>query len=182
MSRLSADNAALLETIAELRGRIEELERLADTDTLVPLPNRRAFERELRRVIASVARYGHSAAVLFFDLNGMKAVNDRHGHQAGDTVLLHVASHLKSSLRAADTVARIGGDEFAMILDHLDEGQARAKVQALVAAISGKSLDIGRATVQVSVSAGLAMVEAGDTVQAVLDRADTAMYAQRSER
>lgn len=182
ISRLSADNAALLETVRGLRQRLAEVEELADTDALVPLPNRRAFERELARVIAGVARYGNSAAVLFFDLNGLKAVNDRHGHQAGDAMLLHVARQLKSSLRATDIVARIGGDEFAMILDHIDEAQARAKAQSLIAGIAVQPLEIGSASIPVGVSAGLAMILADDTVASVLARADSAMYAQRSER
>lgn len=182
VARLKAENEALRASLADLRAQLSEIERLADTDTLVPLPNRRAFERELARVIAGVSRYRHSAALLFLDLNSLKTVNDRHGHQAGDAVLLHVASCLKASLRAADMVARIGGDEFAMILDHLDEADARAKVDALVAAISDGQLKIGAATVTVSVTAGLAMVMPDDTIDSVLGRADAAMYAQRSAR
>lgn len=180
--RLTEENEGLKATLADLRGRLEELERLADTDTLLPLPNRRAFLRELERVIHQTARYGKPAAVLFVDLNGLKAINDRHGHQAGDAALLHLARILKASLRAADMVARIGGDEFGLILDHLDEEQARAKADALVKTLAAAPLDLGRATIPVNVTAGLAMVGPGDVVETVLARADAAMYAQRSER
>jgi len=179
---LAAENDTLRTIVASLRRQLAALEELAHTDTLVPLPNRRAFERELERVIASVARHGHQAAVFFVDLNGLKSVNDRYGHQAGDDVLRYVARSLTGSLRISDTVARIGGDEFCMILDHLDEAAARAKVEALVFAISNDPLDIGSATIKVGVTAGLAMIRPQDTVMSVLSRADKAMYAQRSAR
>jgi len=180
--RLANENDGLKATLADLRARLEELERLADTDTLLPLPNRRAFLRELERVLHQVARHNTPAAVLYIDLNGLKAINDCHGHQAGDAVLLHVARILKASLRAGDMVARIGGDEFGLILDHLDEPAARAKADLLAAAVAREPVDLGRATIDVGVTAGLAMVQAGDAVETILARADTAMYAQRSER
>ncbi len=115
-------------------------------------------------------------------MNGLKAINDRHGHQAGDFVLTHVAQLLKSSLRAADTVARIGGDEFGLILGHVDEAAAQAKAIALVAAVAGAPFSLCGRKMSASVTAGLAMIRAGDSVSAVLDRADAAMYAQRSAR
>lgn len=180
--RLADENDGLKATLADLRVRLEELERLADTDTLLPLPNRRAFLRELERVLHQVARHSTPAAVLYIDLNGLKAINDCHGHQAGDAVLLHVARILKASLRAGDMVARIGGDEFGLILDHLDEPAARAKADLLAKTVASEPVDLGRATVGVSVTAGLAMVRSGDAVETVLARADAAMYAQRSER
>lgn len=180
--RLANENDGLKATLADLRARLEELERLADTDTLLPLPNRRAFLRELERVLHQVVRHNTPAAVLYIDLNGLKAINDRHGHQAGDAVLLHVARILKASLRAGDMVARIGGDEFGLILDHLDEPAARAKADQLARTVACEPVDLGRATVDVGVTAGLAMVQAGDAVETVLARADAAMYAQRSER
>ena len=180
--RLLNENQALQAELETLRVRLSELERLADTDTLVPLPNRRAFLRELERVVHHMARYGTPSAVLFVDLNGLKTINDRHGHLAGDAVLLHVSEVLKFNLRAADTVARIGGDEFGLILHHLDEAAARAKAQSLVAAVADGTIAIGANEIKVSVTAGLSMIRDGDTVETVLARADAAMYAQRSER
>jgi len=180
--RLADENEGLKATLADLRARLEELERLADTDTLLPMPNRRAFLRELERVLHQAVRHNMSAAVLFVDLNGLKAINDSHGHQAGDAVLLHVARILKASLRAGDMVARIGGDEFGLILDHVDEAAAQAKAEALATMVASEQVDLGRATVSIAVTAGMAMVRAGDAVETVLARADEAMYAQRSER
>ncbi len=180
--QLADENDGLKAALENLRARLEELERLADTDTLLPLPNRRAFLRELERVLHQAARHKTPAAVLYVDVNGLKAINDCHGHQAGDAVLLHVARVLKASLRAGDMVARIGGDEFGLILDHLDEKAARAKGDVLATTVAAEPVDLGRASIRVSVTAGLTMVRAGDDVETVLARADAAMYAQRSER
>ncbi len=180
--RLVDENEGLKATLADLQTRLEELERLANTDTLLPLPNRRAFLRELDHVLHRVARHNTPAAVLFIDLNGLKAINDCHGHQAGDAVLLHVASILKASLSADDMVARIGGDEFGLILNGLDEPAAMAEADLLARTVASEPVDLGRLAVKVSVTAGLAMVRAGDAVETVLARADAAMYAQRSER
>jgi diguanylate cyclase (GGDEF)-like protein len=186
VTRLREENDGLKATLADLRARLGELEMLADTDTLVPLPNRRAFARAVDQVIAKSARHGTPAALLFVDLDGLKRVNDVHGHPAGDAMLLHVARLLQTSLRATDLVARIGGDEFGLILDHLDEAAARAKAQALTLHIAMHPLDLGRVSLRVAVTAGLAMVAPGDTPESVIARADAAMYAlraaQRSER
>ncbi len=178
-SGLEAENAALRAALSALHARIGELELLADTDTLVPLPNRRAFMRELGRVIHGVSRYGHGAAVLFIDLNGLKPVNDNEGHEAGDAMLCHVAALLREHVRAGDMVARIGGDEFGVILDQASEKAARAKADMLMRKIASSELDIGRTVLPVRISCGLAMVERGDTVLTVLDRADAEMYASR---
>ncbi len=180
--QLADENDGLKAALEDLRARLEELERLADTDTLLPLANRRAFLRELERVLHQAARHKTPAAVLFVDVNGLKAINDCHGHQSGDAVLLHVARVLKSSLRAGDTVARIGGDEFGLILDHLDEASAKGKADLLAQRVAAEPVDLGRNVIRVSVTAGLTMVRAGDDVETVLARADAAMDAQRSER
>lgn len=178
-ARLREENEALKAALEDMRARVAELEHLADTDTLVPLPNRRAFVREVERVIHQIGRYGTPAALLYVDLVGLKRVNDAHGHQAGDAMLLHVARLLKASLRASDLVARIGGDEFGLLLDHLEEADARAKADALEFRLSLSPLDLGRVTVKVSISAGLTMIRAGDTPEAAIARADAAMYAAR---
>ena len=165
--QLADENDGLKATVENLRARLEELERLADTDTLLPLPNRRAFLRDLERVLHQAARHKTPAAVLYVDLNGLKAINDRHGHQAGDAVLLHVARVLKASLRAGDMV---------------DEESAQTKADLLASTVAAEPVDLGGTRVRVNVTIGLAMVGAGDDVETVLARADAAMYAQRSER
>jgi diguanylate cyclase (GGDEF)-like protein len=177
----SAD-ADLHAEIRALRLQIAELERLADSDTLTPLLNRRAFLREVERSIARVARHGTAISVMIADLDGLKSINDGAGHQAGDAALMHVGYALKAQVRATDIVARIGGDEFGLVLEDFDATAADAKARSLAAAIAEESVD-GRA---VTVAIGYTLIEATDTFDSIIARADAAMYVrkrtQRSER
>lgn len=177
-----ASEARLQREIARLQARIAELERLADTDTLTPLANRRAFAREVERVVAQTARHATPAAVLFLDVDDLKGLNDRWGHQRGDAALVHVARLLRREVRASDIVARVGGDEFGLVLDRLDEGAARLKARALADAVAANPLRHDGATVALGLSVGLTMVRQGDTADAVLARADAAMYASKPGR
>lgn len=172
------ENAALRRELRVLRMQIAELERLADTDTLTPLLNRRAFLREVERGIARVARHGTPVAVMIADLDGLKAINDGAGHQAGDAALLHVGYTLMASVRATDIVARIGGDEFGLVLEDLDQAAAEAKALALAAAIAADPPD----GTPVSISIGTARITAGDTIDSIIARADAAMYARKRAR
>lgn len=180
MAQLLAENEGLRATLDEMRARVEDLERLADSDTLTPLPNRRVFVREVERVARQVGRYGTPAAVMFVDVNALKMINDAHGHQAGDAALIHVASILKREVRATDVVARIGGDEFGLLLDHLDKDAAAAKAASLVAVLASEPLDMGAVQLGVGLSVGLTMIRAGDNVDAILARADSEMYAAKA--
>ncbi len=186
VSRLLDENQALRTELATAQGRIGELERLADMDTLTPLPNRRCFVREVARVVARVARYGAPAAIVFVDVDALKAINDAHGHSAGDAALIHVAALLRRDVRAGDLVARIGGDEFGLLLDHVDAAGAAAKALALFAAADATPLIFAGERVPVGLSLGVAMIAADDSVDALLARADAQMYAakaaQRSDR
>jgi Diguanylate cyclase, GGDEF domain len=108
----------LIDEVADLRHellttqrRLLELERLADEDALAPISNRRAFLRDLARTIKYVERYGAACSLLYFDVNGLKSINDTHGHAAGDAALIHVADILRSNTRTSDVVGRLGGDE-----------------------------------------------------------------------
>jgi diguanylate cyclase (GGDEF)-like protein len=172
---LEAENQALRAAVAQLSARVAELEQLADTDTLTPLANRRCFLRELQRVAQQVSRYGHSAAVLFIDVDGLKTINDTHGHRVGDLALVHVAQLLRDRIRTSDTVARIGGDEFGVLLDHVDEATAREKAIALCDAVADNPLPGGLA---LTISVGIAPLLAEDDAEAALalDRADGDMY------
>ncbi len=186
MARLLAENEGLRVALDEMRARVGDLERLADSDTLTPLPNRRFFVREVERVTRHVARYDTPAAVMFVDVNALKAINDAHGHQAGDKALVHVAGILKREVRATDVVARIGGDEFGLLLDHLDECAAVAKAQSLLEVLAAEPLQLRTGEVPVGLSIGVTMIAADDSVETILARADGQMYAakaaQRSAR
>jgi diguanylate cyclase (GGDEF)-like protein len=183
---LIAENQKLLGQIAELQSENERLATLADTDTLTPLHNRRSFVRSLDKAIMNKLRHGTSAAVVFVDVDGMKAINDDNGHQFGDAVLLYLASYFLKSVRSTDVVARLGGDEFALLLDHAHEAGARSRIEGMVQALTDQGFDDGTKAHPIKLSWGLAMITEGDSVDGLLARADTEMYdskrAQRSDK
>ena len=165
-----------------LRARIAELEARVDVDPLTETLNRRGFERELKRSLAYVKRYGASAALIYIDLDGFKPVNDRHGHAAGDAVLKAVAAALVRHVRASDVVARIGGDEFVVLLWNVSGPAVAAKAAALEAAVYATPVRWGSSTLVVGASAGVALLGPLDAAADALARADAAMYARKGER
>jgi diguanylate cyclase (GGDEF)-like protein len=180
--RLAAEVDALAAQLKDSRARIQELETRVDVDPLTDVLNRRGFERELKRSLAYVKRYGVSAALIYVDLDEFKPVNDRHGHGAGDLVLGAVAAALVRNVRASDVVARLGGDEFVVLLWNVSGTEAAAKAADLEAAVYGTPVRFGASTLVVGASAGVALLGALDTGADVLARADAAMYARKAER
>ena len=172
----NAEIAQLRGLVAKLEARCAELDRLAHFDSLVPLLNRRGFLRQLELVIARFERYGDPAAVLFVDLDGLKGLNDRFGHVAGDSALVHLAGLLVGGVRQSDCVGRLGGDEFVILLDHADESSATETSARLVELVAGSEFLIESRPVPLSIAIGTTMVEAGDSPAAILARADQAMY------
>lgn len=181
-STLVKANEELAGEIARLRLRILELEHAADTDPLVPVYNRRAFLREISRAQTVMQRYDMLSTILFFDLNGFKAVNDRFGHGIGDQLLKKVGTVLQSGVRDCDMVARLGGDEFGILLFKTDVKVARAKAQALSCRISEQKIHMPTGDIGISAAWGVAPCEPGDTVEQVLARADRAMYMAKRSR
>ncbi len=177
---LDQEVALLRATVGVLRARLAELERLADTDSLTPLLNRRAFLRELSHTIEAKVQQGVNTALLYVDMAGLKSINDQYGHAAGDAAILHVARFLLDRTRATDCVGRIGGDEFAVVLSNVDHSGATAKAAQFVEGMSKQHIDIGTQPVRVDICCGLTMVEATDDAEAALARADAAMYALRA--
>jgi diguanylate cyclase (GGDEF)-like protein len=180
--RLTAEVARLEAELAAMRARIAELETHAERDPLTGIFNRRGFERELGRAAAHVRRYGGNAALVYLDLDGFKPVNDRHGHAAGDAVLKAVAAALLGSVRASDMVARIGGDEFAVLLWNLTDAAARNKADAIEHMIAETAVPWGGQTVMVGATAGIAVLTADSDVMELVARADAAMYARKRRR
>lgn len=172
--------ARLRAEIAELEQRLEQLDRLAHEDALVGLPNRRAFTRNLERLIDRVRRYGDEAALLFVDIDGLKAINDRLGHLAGDQALIQIARRLTQGVRASDCVARVGGDEFAVLLEHADEITARETAARLMTRVADTHLVYGDGEVPLSVAIGVASITSADGPEDVLVRADREMYATKA--
>jgi diguanylate cyclase (GGDEF)-like protein len=179
MAALTEENRTLWAAVESMRAQLAELELLADTDTLTPIFNRRAFLRELECAIQIMSRHGVPAAVLFMDINHLKSINDTFGHQAGDAAILHVAQRLREHVRVSDTVARIGGDEFGIILTHLEGDAALAKANALIAHVNAAPFQWEGREIPLSIGCGSAIVDPGDCVRTVMARADAAMYAAR---
>ena len=182
MADLKRENARLAAEVDALRRRVAELEVLADRDPLLPLLNRRAFLRELGRALAFQARYGDAAALVFFDVDGLKRINDAHGHAAGDAALAAVGHTLAGEVRESDLVARLGGDEFAVLLARAPPADAHAKAAALASAVGAQPLVHAGAAIALSVSWGVRALELGRTPAELLAEADAAMYLQKGER
>ena len=177
------DTLELLGEIERLRGelarseaRLADLDRLAHRDPLVDLPNRRSFINALQRVLPQVQSDGAQAAVLFADVDGLKQINDKFGHRAGDRALVKVAHVLVESVRKGDIVGRLGGDEFAVLLEDADELSAWRMALRIAEAVGESSLQLGDRALPLSVAVGAALVEKGDTPDSVLSRADQVMY------
>jgi len=168
---LRRDIARLAHELRQAERKIAELEARADVDPLTEILNRRGFEREFKRSLAYIARYGASAGLVYIDLDGFKAINDRHGHAAGDALLKAVARALTRHVRASDLVARLGGDEFAVLLWNASEAHAQAKARALEEAIAAAG---------VGASAGIVALTGDITAAQALAAADKAMYARKA--
>lgn len=149
-------------------------QHLAHYDPLTGLCNRVLFGEMVLRELAVAQRSGESFAILAIDLDGFKAVNDMHGHAAGDTVLKEAADRMARAIRVSDVAARLGGDEFAVLLMGADRGNAQAVAEALVESLS---LPYPKIRVAVSASVGIAVFpQSGVTMLQLLERADMALY------
>ena len=185
--KLMADPAELLAEIGRLRGevarlsrRVEELDELAHQDPLIALPNRRGFLRELERVIDRVKRYDVAAAMLFIDLDGLKMINDSFGHSAGDSALIKVAALLSKGVRRSDVVARIGGDEFGILLESCDPERAGETARRLTELIGDSGFAHDGDNLPLSVAIGVTMIGAADSAADVMGRADEEMYRAKA--
>lgn len=178
--QLMAEVENLRQDLDQSRARIEYLERLADQDTLAPVANRRAFVRELSRVMSFSERYSSPSSVIYLDVNGLKEVNDTYGHAAGDAVLMRVADILIENVRESDVVGRLGGDEFAVILFQGDQNAAAEKAATLVERIESRPLDWNGQTIPIRLAHGIYTFQGDDDPGTALAAADKAMYVQKN--
>jgi diguanylate cyclase (GGDEF)-like protein len=178
--RLIEEISLLRGKVARLQERVEQLDQLAHQDSLINLPNRRGFMRDLERLIARVDRYGINAAMLFVDLDGLKIINDTFGHRAGDESLIQVAALLAKGVRHSDVVARIGGDEFGILLEASDESDAHDTATRLIEQICHCEFTHDGEALPLSVAIGVGMIDALDTAESVMERADEAMYRRKA--
>jgi diguanylate cyclase (GGDEF)-like protein len=176
---LMAEVQSLRQQLDRASSRLADLEKLADEDALVPLPNRRAFVRELNRLQSYSQRYKVPAALIYFDVNGFKAINDSFGHAAGDAALHRVAQALVDNVRESDVVGRIGGDEFGVILVQAEDPVAREKAEVLANAISARPVTYEGKSFPLSVAYGIYPLGGGEDPGEALAAADKAMYAHK---
>lgn len=169
----------LREELALAKERLDEVETLADEDSLVPVINRRAFVRELSRVISFCERYGAPCSMLYFDLNDLKQINDEYGHAAGDAALKHFAEILRNNVRDSDVIGRIGGDEFAVILLNSDEDTARGKARALQEQLAAAPMEWDGHTIPLHAAQGVFEFRPGVDANQAMAEADKAMYAEK---
>jgi diguanylate cyclase (GGDEF)-like protein len=174
----SLHNAQVHQGLEELKDR---LDHEASHDPLTGLANRRRFVDELKR-IAGRGRPGSLLGVLFVDLDGFKDVNDNHGHQAGNDLLVAVANRLRDCVRPGDLVARLGGDEFTIVLTRLESAAPAAAVAERICRVIAEPFDVVGQPLQVSTSVGVALAPAyrADTDD-LLRRADAAMYRAKAQ-
>jgi diguanylate cyclase (GGDEF)-like protein len=167
---LENENALLRASLADLQSRYADLERRVESDPLTGLPDRRRFLAEVERAVGQAQRHGTPSAVLFIDVNGLGRINHARGFLAGDAALVHVAAQLSALIRATDTVARIGGDSFGLILDHLDPNSAIETSERLARCIAAAPADLGGSQASVTVSIGVTSILPGDSVEEVMRR------------
>jgi len=163
----------------QLRQRVRELETLADRDALLPVLNRRAFLREVSKALALAERHNAASTLVYLDLNGFKAINDTHGHAAGDLALKHVADLLAAHVRETDAVGRLGGDEFGLVLTLTNAEIGERKVAELVELIETTPFSYEGAELSLGAAWGSIGLEAGGDAESAMAAADAAMYARK---
>lgn len=183
--RIQHDRQALLEEI-NARIRVETLqERLwhqAHHDPLSGLPNRSLFQDHLRQALERARRSGRLAALMLCDLNDFKQINDRHGHGAGDAVIIATAGRLCAAVRGSDLVARLAGDEFTVLLEDLDREQDALDIARKILARVSEPIPVDGAELRVGISIGIALFPAhGGDGESLLRQADAAMYAAKQD-
>jgi diguanylate cyclase (GGDEF)-like protein/PAS domain S-box-containing protein len=167
----------MMQDITERKTLEQKLYWLAHTDSLTHLPNRRHFLEQAELELTRFKRYATPVALLMFDLDHFKQVNDRYGHAAGDAVLCHVAAITRQMLRKTDLSGRIGGEEFAVLLPETDLESARQLAQRLCQIIASSPVDTEAGSITVTLSIGVTLFTPTDaTAAVVLSRADRALY------
>ncbi len=163
---------------AALGGKERELERVAHYDNLTGLPNRILLADRMEQALIQAQRRGERLAVVFLDLDGFKAINDQHGHAAGDHLLITLAQRMQQTLRDSDTLARLGGDEFVAVLQDVNDVSASAPMLKRLLDAACEPVQFGDLALQVSASLGVTFYPQDEAVapDQLLRQADQAMY------
>ena len=163
----------------EIEAKNKLLEEMAHTDSLTGLPNRRAIEEWAARQLRGAARHGFAMWVAHADLDNFKSINDSYGHDAGDRVLQKFGEVLRENTRASDISGRMGGDEFLLVMTHLDEKSTRLTVERLRKQFAGLQFSFGEDVVSVTASFGIAGFQGKEPPEfaKLVRQADKALYA-----
>ncbi|WP_245531372.1 GGDEF domain-containing protein [Asticcacaulis biprosthecium] len=173
---LMMENERLREQLHQRTLALQSARDQADNDVLTPTLNRRAFLNEVHRAMADCKRYGEEACLIYLDMDSFKAINDAYGHGAGDAALIYVAETLKASVREGDAVARIGGDEFAILLRRADLKSSRVKAMKLEAELMMGTFAYNGLYLKTGGSFGVRAYAGQPTAEAWLSEADAAMF------
>ncbi len=174
--RLNEAEAALQDQAEEITAYMCE----ARTDTLTALPNRRAFDDELSRRMAEWGRHETPVNVVIVDIDHFKLFNDRFGHAAGDAVLIEVARVMRTATRGSDLVARLGGEEFAVVLAGLEASEARRAAERIRKAVAATAFRYEGKSLRITVSCGVAQALVAEESEALIRRADEGLYASKA--
>jgi diguanylate cyclase (GGDEF)-like protein len=165
---------------ATTQNALEKVQTLSETDPLTKLLNMRSFYNIAEQELARCARYGQTFAILMIDVDGLKTVNDLHGHEAGNKLLATVASNLTMAVRTTDVVARYGGDEFAVLLLQVDSDRSEVVAKRIRRYIKSAQVVFGDQKIMPSVSIGVATYPVhGTSVTRIIDVADQALFASK---
>ena len=168
------------------RTRLQDAERImrhaSQHDSLTGLPNRSLLNDRLKQACLSANRHNHYLAVLFIDLDGFKSVNDQYGHDAGDILLVEVAKRLNDAMREEDTIARVGGDEFVVILPKIGSAEQAKTVAEKIVQVISMPFNIGFLRHDISASVGVMIypIDSSDP-QMLISLADQAMYVAKQK-
>jgi diguanylate cyclase (GGDEF)-like protein len=161
----------------------DELFHQATTDSLTGLANRALFFDRLRYSIAKARRESRLLAALMVDMDGLKPINDRHGHRAGDAAIKEIASRLSADIRDSDTVARVGGDEFAMVLSDVDSRSSASMIGKRISKRCAGPFQFEGRSLAIGASVGVAIFpDDGDQPEVLLERADQSMYVAKQAK
>jgi len=187
LSQMQDANQQLNRRLEEVQGELDQKAKEVNdlmsesrTDALTQLPNRRSFDEELGRRLSEITRYGGDVSFVILDVDHFKSFNDTHGHLVGDQVLKSVAKTLQKTIRDSDVPARIGGEEFGVLMTSTNLVEAAKGAERLRAAIEEATIDVDGKQLKVTASFGVTEIQYGEESEEVVERADKALYAAKS--
>lgn len=173
--RIQRNLSHQVEALGKIEVRTEEVYQLAVLDPLTGLHNRRSGEQRLAQEISRSQRHGRPLTILMLDLNGLKHINDKFGHAAGDELIGQFAARVKKAIRGSDIAIRLGGDEFLVLLPECKDGEVRH----VLGRLSGLNVDCNGQSIPLSFSAGWTNFKPGESPEDLLKRADDALYVNK---